>query len=96
MERILGFYPKGLSAKKLQAPKLYKVRHLRCRQTCLQHFKGEITRFQKIFNQKLNAERRSRTFSKKKNVENLVEMKKKRRLRSVLKGDLPTCSFFAF
>ena len=43
MEQILGFYSKGLSAKmcskmfkNLMAPKLYKVRRLRCRQTCFQ------------------------------------------------------------
>ena len=30
------------------------------------------------------------------NVENWVELSEKNRLRRVLKGDLPTCSFFAF
>ena len=52
VEKILGFFLKGLSAtmcsemfKKLMAPKLYKVRRLRHRQTCFQtsgHRIGEI------------------------------------------------------
>ena len=47
--KSLGFFLKGLSAKmcskmfkKLMAPKLYKVRHLRHRQTCFQFQKNSL------------------------------------------------------